>query len=195
MKTVIRRKTHVKETSKKLVVNKALGLGKYKLPMIDEVPAGEYYSVIKRVENSKTSAGKNSITVYYSIATIGDVYKKVHKLLPKGKSINIKYIYQKYPTDSVFYDRFVDAMYSYYDLGEKSELDIEDIIGTPEIISISYTNVNAIGGISERFYCHPDFFDDQDDEEEAIQEVIESGGDELREDEEDYLDLNFNFDD
>lgn len=191
MKIIVKRNQKTSsDTSKKLVIKRNFALCKYQLPTVDDIATGDYYSIIDHVEESKTKAGKDSITVYYKIADAREVYKKVNKLLPKGKSVNIKYIYQKYPLDTPFYDRFINAMYSYYEV-EDNELNFDDIIGTPEIITISYSKLDAIGGISDRFYCYPGFFENSQDKEKYVEEIPKKLPDESLDDDEDYEDFDF----
>ena len=151
---VIKRKNTIVKNENSVINNtlpksRNLGYGEYVLPIHEEVPSGDYYSLITNVEKI-TSKGKPAISVCYKMMTFKDAYQEANNIYQGSKKPKIYKIRQIYPFDSQAYDRFLEAMYEALELDYKEDINLEDIIGITEVIGISYSKHSDIGGISTR---------------------------------------------
>lgn len=207
MKTIVKRNIVLrqKNDSRKLPTSKKLGFSKYVLPKMDNVPAGDYYSMIENVENSVTRRQEKAITVYYRISPRVEIYKKANNLLPKGTKVRRYFIRQIYPIGSSYYDAFITAMHDELGKSYDEGIDFDEIIGLTELIILSYEKLDGIGGISQRCYyededfINPSYSDNQNseisDEGETSQESCSNSLDDDI-DEDNYEDFDFDcFDD
>lgn len=133
-------------TGKKARNFKSNGLSKYKYPVYDEVPAGDYFSKITSAKFTQTQKGKDAVEVLYEIKDGITCYKIANGKLPLDAENKPYYIKQLYPEDTQYYDSFVDSMSEALNV---DDFDIEDIIGTTEYVHLSYDKSN-IGGYSDR---------------------------------------------
>ena len=128
---------------------KSSGLGRYKLPTCDEVPAGPYFSEVVSARFKTTNSGKSAIEVMYDIKN-GYTCKKIAigKLPPNTP--NEYHIKQIYPDGTPYYEDFVDSMTEALGLKYGTAFTLDDIKGVTEFIKISYNSYSDLGGIEER---------------------------------------------
>ncbi len=125
------------------------GLGKYKYPKCDEVPAGKYFSKITAIREKTSWAGYPGIEVFYELIDGELCYKIATGMLPEDAEKNPYYVIQFYQENTLYYDAFIDAMSEA--LGVKS-FPIGKVVGVTEWITLSYGK-SDIGGFSSRTPC------------------------------------------
>lgn len=153
----------VKKNSRKLKSN---GYGKYKFPIYDDVPAGNYFSEVKAANPTITKSGKEAVEVFYEIKDGTTCYKIANGILPEDAENKPYYIKQVYPEGSQYYDNFVDSM---AEALNKDEFDYNDIVGITEYNTLSYDK-GDVGGFSKRMpFNFEDFIEEnQEDEEDYV---------------------------
>ncbi len=122
--------------------------GKYKYPIIDEVPPGHYFSKIDGAAFTITSKGKDAVEVLYELKDYTTCYKIATGMLPEDTEISSYYIKQTYPEKTQYYDTFADSMAEA--LGAKEFLP-EEVINITEYVTLAYDK-STIGGFTKRFY-------------------------------------------
>ena len=128
---------------------KSQGLGKYKFPIYDDIPAGDYYSKITSIKETITKSGKEAVEVFYEIKDGTTCYKIANGILPEDAENKPYYIKQVYPEGTQYYDDFVDSM---AEALEKEDFEIDEVIGVTEYNTLSYDK-GDIGGFSRRCPC------------------------------------------
>lgn len=140
-----RNPAEVKSQPRRLISS---GRGKYKYPVIDEVPAGYYFSKIDGATFTTTSKGKDAIEVLYELKDYTTCYKIATGMLPKDTEIKTYYIKQTYPEETQYYYAFTDSM---ADALEGKDFLPEDVIGVTEYVTLAYDK-SPIGGFTKRLY-------------------------------------------
>ena len=141
-------------------------LGKYRFPMIDEVPSGYYMSRIMHARNVRTKSGKDAVELFYKMLPLNYCYQIVNNIIPEDPKIKPFFVRQRYPKDSMYYEEFEYAMFEALDADADYELDLNDIIGLEERINLTYASDTAFGGIKDRVVCSMDDLVNEQDEEE-----------------------------
>ena len=125
---------------------KSTGLSKYKFPMCDEVPPGNYFSKVTSAKYTITSSGKDAVEVLYELKDGITCYNIANGKLPKNTKIKSFYIKQTYPLGTQFCDAFIDSMAEA--LGVE-EFEPQKTIGVTEYVALAYDK-NDIGGFIDR---------------------------------------------
>lgn len=141
---------------------KSNGLGKYKFPIYDEVPAGNYFSKVKAVNQTTTKSGKEAVEVFYEIKDGATCYKIANGILPDDAENKSYYIKQVYPEGTTYHERFVDSM---AEALSKDDFDYGETVGITEYNTLSYDK-SDIGGFSDRSPFEWDDFIIQETEDE-----------------------------
>lgn len=123
--------------------------GNFKYPRYDEVPSGRYYSTIKAVDESKTSAGAPAFEIRYELVEEGVCYKIAIGELPEDTMQGTHHIIQKYPKTSQAYKDLIASLDIVFD---GDEYDMEDIVNIGEFVTLAYDcKYSDIGGFSKRY--------------------------------------------
>lgn len=140
----INRNSTMKRNSPSLTSN---GYSKYRFPVYDEVPSGQYFSKVKSAEYTTTKAGKPAIEVRYIMKDFNTCYKIYKGFVPENEKNPPFYIKQRYPQNTQYYEAFVDSM---SEALEKESFALNEVIGVTEYVVLSYDK-SDIGGFSERY--------------------------------------------
>lgn len=175
IKRNIKMKTQVKKSVNKSVdtannrghIVKSKGLGKYKFPICDEVPSGNYFSKITGIKTTTTRAGKPTLEVLYEIKDGIICYKIANGLLPQDAENKPYFIKQSYPEDTQYYDEVIDALSEA--LGVDT-FEIGEAVGVTEYVALSYDK-SVIGGFSKRTPCDWEDFIEQNPSDDNTEEI------------------------
>lgn len=144
--------------------------GKYKYPMYNEIPDGQYFSKVVKVKDTTTKTGKPAIEVFYDIRDAGVCYKIANGWMGDNGTDGIYHIRQKYPEDSSYYEEFVDSMakaLNNYDY----DFDYDETIGVTEHITFNY--YGNYGSFAERMPFKFDEYKDPRLEEKDEDDKLE----------------------
>lgn len=150
------------------------GFSKYKLPYSDEIPSGNYYSIIVHVETKTGMNGKTMYIVYYRMKSAITCYRITNGLPLKSNEDRFYYVKQVYTKGSPRYDAFTDAMAKALGLGKNVPFKIEDIIDMTEHVTLGYIDKSGIGGFIKRCRgCDKDFIKIEENYEKIPEETTE----------------------
>ena len=130
---------------------------KYEYPVEDRVPAGQYFSELKKLV-PRIKDGKEMLDAFYEIRH------------PRGQSVY--HIKQTYTKGSTFIQEFYNAMIA---AGVKPGPNLKDAVGIEEFISLAYVSATSdFGSIVKRYpkavalayYGHSDEEADVDEEDD-----------------------------
>lgn len=155
------------------------GLGSFRFPFIDDVPAGYYVSYIVNAEKTVTRSGEDTILVYYEIEPYSQCKARMNNRLPKYHQEEYYYIIQSYPYGTPFIRGFKDAMSTALFGDTRGKFTQDDVVGVEEVVNLTYANVKSMGGFSSRRPLDPqELIDKPKEEVEEIEceEYVEEAG-------------------